>query len=450
MTSGYPGNPSIFPGKVMTFHVSTDAPQLRIELYRQGAELELKARSPWFPGRHSPDLAPWEDWSGSFAAQPFPIPAGTPPGVYIAMFIEGDASGNDLQTQKIDRTIADGREAKALFVVRNPRPGDGAALLCKLSLFTYCAYNEAGDPRGSLYTGPRRKVTLHRPGNGTGGTPFDAHIVDHHDLATPRQTFAHWDEKLVRWLESNGYCVDYTTDLDVHHNDGDFLSAYRLVLSVGHDEYWSEPERDHLESYVEAGGNLAIFSGNTCWWRVTVEDDETAIACDKTVRPGETVAPAHWFPAKPENEITGVSYRDAGGQWHGPRPSGGGFTVRRSHSWVFAGTGLDDDDVFGERLAVVGYECDGAAFILGADGLPTPTGEDGTPLDFTIVATASVAGWEGAEIGALACATMGYHVKGGTVFTAATTDWPRALEQGDPVVERITRNVLERLLRPRI
>jgi hypothetical protein len=41
---------------------------------------------------------------------------------------------------------------------------------------------------------------------------------------------------------------------------------------------------------------------------------------------------------------------------------------------------------------------------------------------------------------------MGVHTPGGTVFTAATTDWPRVLA-GDtsPAVEQITRNVLERL-----
>jgi hypothetical protein len=449
MTTGYPGAPSIFPGETLFFHVSTDAPQVRIELHRQGAKLELKATSPWAPGRRSADLPPWEDWSTSFAAHAVTIPADAPPGVYVAMFIEGDAAGNELQTQQIDRTRADGRDAKALFVVRNPKPGSTAAVLYKLPFFTYCAYNSAGDPTGSLYTGPRRKVTFHRPGNGTGGTPWDAHVVDFYDLASPRQTFAHWDEKFVRWLEESGISVDYATDLDVHRNDGDFLSAYRLVLSVGHDEYWSEDLRAHLESFVAAGGNLALFSGNVCWWRVTVEDDETAIAADKTVRPGETVAPGHWFPGHPENSLTGVSYRNAGGQWNGPRPSGGGFTVRDSQSWVLAGTGLVNGEVFGEKLAVVGYECDGAAFLVGVDGIPQPTGEDGTPLNFVIVATASVAGWEGAEIGALASATMGYHVKGGMVFTAATTDWPRALEQGDPVVAQITRNVLARLLLPR-
>jgi hypothetical protein len=446
MTTGYPSTPSVFPGETLFFHVSTDAPQIRIELYRQGATLALQGSSPWLRGRRSPDLAPWEDWSKAFQAHAFPIPEGFPPGVYIAMFIEGDEHGNELAAPRIDRSRADGRDGKALFVLRNPAPGSGARILYKLPFFTYCAYNATGNPGGGLHTGPRRKVTFHRPGNGTGGTPWGADIVDVYDRSSPRQTFAHWDEKLIRWLEASGQAVDYATDLDVHANDGDFLAAYRLLLSVGHDEYWSAPMRANVESFIARGGNVAFFSGNVCWWRVTVEDGETAISVDKEVHPGHEVAFDHWYRILPENTLTGVSYRNAGGQWNGPRPSGGGYTVRHRASWVFAGTGLADGAVFGEPLAVVGYACDGAAFILGRNGLPRPTGEDGTPVDFVIVATASVAGWEGAAIGALAAATMGYYERGGLVFTAATTDWPRALEQGDPAVERITRNVLERLL----
>jgi hypothetical protein len=38
------------------------------------------------------------------------------------------------------------------------------------------------------------------------------------------------------------------------------------------------------------------------------------------------------------------------------------------------------------------------------------------------------------------------HTDNGTVFTAATTDWARVLTGGArPAVERITRNVLDRL-----
>jgi hypothetical protein len=40
---------------------------------------------------------------------------------------------------------------------------------------------------------------------------------------------------------------------------------------------------------------------------------------------------------------------------------------------------------------------------------------------------------------------MGVYTRGGTVLTVGTTDWAHGLTGKDPVVERITRNVLERL-----
>ena len=51
-------------------------------------------------------------------------------------------------------------------------------------------------------------------------------------------------------------------------------------------------------------------------------------------------------------------------------------------------------------------------------------------------------GWERGRTGA---ATMGIYTRGGTVFTAATTDWSHGLRGNDAVVESITRNVLDRL-----
>src|ERR1700756_5764363 len=55
--------------------------------------------------------------------------------------------------------------------------------------------------------------------------------------------FSHWDSPFISWLESNGYNVDYCTDLDIHQNESGFLQNYNLLLSVGHDEYWSRDMR---------------------------------------------------------------------------------------------------------------------------------------------------------------------------------------------------------------
>ena len=41
---------------------------------------------------------------------------------------------------------------------------------------------------------------------------------------------------------------------------------------------------------------------------------------------------------------------------------------------------------------------------------------------------------------------MGMHEPGGFVFTAGTTDWAWGLNGEDPVIERVTRNLMDRAL----
>ena len=55
------------------------------------------------------------------------------------------------------------------------------------------------------------------------------------------------------------------------------MKGYRLVLSVGHDEYWSVPMRNHLEAFIANGGNVAFFSGNVCYWQVRLENGGQAM-----------------------------------------------------------------------------------------------------------------------------------------------------------------------------
>ena len=49
------------------------------------------------------------------------------------------------------------------------------------------------------------------------------------------------------------------------------------------------------------------------------------------------------------------------------------------------------------------------------------------------------------EKGRLGHGVVGTYTKGGTVVTVGTTDWSHGLRGHDPVVERITRNLLDRL-----
>ena len=73
--------------------------------------------------------------------------------------------------------------------------------------------------------------------------------------------------------------------------------------------------------------------------------------------------------------------------------------------------------------------------------MPRATGRDGTPPSFVVLATADLRHWR--RYGQGGAATMGvFDLGAGTVFTAATVNWGKGLS--DPVVDRITRNVLDR------
>jgi hypothetical protein len=271
--------------------------------------------------------------------------------------------------------------------------------------------------------------------------------------------------------------------------DGDpgILGGYRLAVSAGHDEYWSWGMRDALEAFIAGGGNVAFFSGNAVCWQVRFEDDGATMVCykdryaeDPAFAADHRRATTLWSSqvvGRPENQLTGLSFTRGGYIRMGsavPRGSGG-FTVWRPGHWAFGGTDLRYGDVFGAADAIAAYEADGCEWTLSAeDRLPVPTGRDGTPESLTILATAPARLWSrdelpsryrplapgdlettaralfGDEVHARRLAhnhaVIGCYTRGGTVFSAGTTDWAYGLAGHDPIVERITRNVLDRLL----
>lgn len=450
MIGGYPNQASVAPGERLMLHVSTDAPRFRVRFYRWGDGFVPMRVSPWLEGEHAGPQPADRDWR--WPGYEFVIPPDWPSAVYIAQLQESN-------------TVAPGPRfdaPAALFVVR----GDGrAGLLYKLPLATYHAYNRTGG--SCFYVDPPRspnppgsKVTLQRPGGGIGGDTWGA--VDYYDSTSPRQTFAHWDAPFIRWLIRAGYAPEFCTDIDIHR-DPWLCHRYRLLLQAGHDEYWSEAMRDRVEGFIARGGNAAFFGANVCGWRVHIVDDGTAMVCHQG---GPYGALDRWWSRPgahhPEDSLTGVSYRHGGGWWDGPRQTGG-YVVQRPDHWVFAGTGLRAGEAFGQDTSppLVGYECDGAPL----DGFDAATGRAllsrhaarcGTPADFHPLAVAPLgAGWQEfpareahASTRDLHAATMGVYARNGTVFTAGTTDWAQVLANGgDARVERITRNVIGRLLR---
>jgi hypothetical protein len=341
------------------------------------------------------------------------------------------------------------KQAEAFFVIRPKEPGKNARILLQLSTNTYNAYTNWGGYSLYAYNGKDnvqgRRVSFDRP------------------IASQ---FDRWERHFVVWAENNGYALDYCVNSDLEFRP-ELLKNYKLVLSVGHDEYWSAPMRDNLEKYIGDGGDVAFFSGNTCCWQVRSEEDGRALACwkqsfgdDPFYKSGShkllTSLWSHYLVGRPENTLTGVGFL-----WGGYHRSheqfmdgSGAYTAHRPDHWLLAGTNVRRGDPFGAKLPgykVVGYECDGCELVW-KDGLPFPTHNDGTPNDFEIVATAP-ARWhpddcewyEKWDKGRSGQAVIGTYTRGGTVVTVGSTDWSYGLRGKDPVIARITRNVLDKL-----
>jgi hypothetical protein len=300
-----------------------------------------------------------------------------------------------------------------------------------------------------------------------------------------------WELPFLQWAEREGYGIDVVTNADLEDHP-QLIAGYRLLLSVGHDEYWSGPMRDTVEAFIGRGGNVAFLSGNTAFWQVRLEDrtaqgPATTMVGYKgmfkndpvygTDRQGElTTIWSDVLVERPENLMTGVSFARGGYHRIGKRATNGagGYTVHRADHWLFDGTGLGYGDVLGAASTIVGYECDGCDFTY-RDGLPYPTGADGTPSTFEILGTAPAAHFtrttaarpprpdEPSELEFISSrlfgerghehriehghAVLGTYTSpaGGTVVTTGCTDWAHGLTGRDPQVERITANILDRL-----
>jgi hypothetical protein len=450
----YPRFPTWFPGETLVLHVSTTSPRFRVEFFRQGATLE-RVVSPvpgTFRGVDVPDGPPDMDWG--WPGYAFTIPHDWRTGVYLAVLIEITADGRESIP---DTTTTFGTDAKALFVIRHAGPIAAGTPLYKLSWATFVAYNGTG--YGSLYTeavwsreqpAPGFKVTWRRPGCGTGGLVMPGDSEDFYDTASRRQTFEHWDAPFVRWLEAEGFAPHYCTDWDLHR-DPALLRPYSLLLSTGHDEYWSDSMRAALDAHVARGGNIAFFSGNISGYRIHFTDDDTAFTCAKIIPPTKDPdrwTQDSWIHVNPECRLTGVATAFGGGWWDGKRQTLG-YTVQHAAHWIFGGTGLTEGAVFGddEKFPLIGYEVDGAAFRR-RNGRAIATGEKGTPRNFTILGIAELGdNWVASR--ANAAATMGLYVspQGGIVFQAATTDWP-ILVPRNRHVGLITHNIVDRMRWP--
>ncbi len=317
VAEGYAARQSVAAGETVEVHCSSRVPSVDVEVARLGTERTVVWRSTVDVGDHAvPDDA-WRsgcDWPVAFSVA---TDASWRPGLYEIRLTTGEGEQNSSQ---------------AFVVVRHPGPGRPAHLLV-LSTNTWQAYNQWGGR--CLYSGAdevsfrrpieRGYITRHVDADGYDGrvstttgdddplhARFPEYLAAHeYPLWTASSGWFSWERRFAEWAESIGVELDYAVDADLDQ-DAHLLDDRALLFTVGHNEYWSWAMRDHVDQFVQAGGNWAILSGNTCFWQVRYGADHGSMISHKTGRPRCRPRRRERRAASPHEHVVGPVDRTAG------------------------------------------------------------------------------------------------------------------------------------------
>lgn len=421
---GYASWPSVRPGERLELHVSTTpAARYFVTVHRLG----------WYDGdggrtcaRHPPrgDVVGLAREVPELADGPSVPSAGWP--VTDSILIGDDwCSGQYVARLVLADGPHAGRSAFVPFVVRE-RPGDRAACLVQMPVTTAAAYNHWGGK--SLYASnstdrvPAVKVTFDRP------------IPTWHEANLNARWPFIWDVQLVRFLEREGYDVAYTTDVDTHREPWS-LHGRTLLMTSGHDEYWTAEMRDAFEDAVAVGTNLACMGANTAYWQCRFEDgDRTMVEyrfrdTDPVRDPAsQSIKFRDLVPPRPEALLLGVAYQEGMKRSQDPARS---YTVAApaDDPWLLD-TGLAPGVELPDR---VGYEWDALVPGLEPDGVTVLFHHDDPVLSH-----ADCVRWR--------------HASGALIFAAGTLQLTWALDawahpgHTDPRLQQFMRNALADLL----
>ena len=430
---GYVSKASLPAGDSLDFMVSTNpAGRFKIDLYRLGyyggkGGRHMTTLGP-FNGKTQDDPAVGSERLRECAWTPcatFEIPKDWVSGVYLGKL----------------SLIDDRLQSYVIFIVRDDRKAD---LLFQCSDNTWQAYNrwpgnyalyDDGESSWALKSGT--KVSYDRPYGKY------CQILDN-PLSQGSGEFLLWEFPLAYWMEKEGYDVTYCSNTDVHA-DASTLARVKGFLSVGHDEYWSLEQFNHVKAAVDNGLNAAFFSGNTCCFVSPFDPSSTGQPNRIIERAGRygglsEVEKQKMGPFKihdAPNEATLIGARTTT-----PYNGSGDWIIADDSSWIFKNAGVKNGDSI---PGLIGWEFHGEpADIPGlnivAEGIATNAGDE-------------QAHWT---------ATTYPGPKGNWVFNAATIWWAQGLSVPpghmppishygrphgeDERVQQITRNILDRFI----
>jgi Bacterial Ig-like domain len=430
---GYASATSVNKGSAITFYVTvTPAQNYTIDIYRLGWYQGLGGRfmqriGPLSGTPQAPcpvtDIVTGLVECTWIPSNTFTIPATWTTGVYLALLTNSQNYQNYI-----------------VFVVRDD--SSQSALLYQQSVNTNQAYNNYPDDNAtgkSLYdynsngantvVGSKRaaKVSFDRPYADTGDGGFLAYEV-----------------YFVQWLESSGYDVSYSTDIDTHAS-GAQITHHKAFLSVGHNEYWSKPMRTAVEQARDTRVNLGFFGSDAVYWQVRLEPSTAngvpnrVLVCykdrsfDPVQGPTTTVLWRDPFINLPEQTLVGVMFTAQNLNSYSATPNN--YVVMNSSNWVYAGTGLTDGSAV---PGIVGYEVDRYFSEYSA---PVSVAGTYTLLSHSPVVDVST------NQPSYANSSIYQAPSGAWVFGTGTTDWGWGLARPGFIsasIQQVTKNILNR------
>jgi hypothetical protein len=325
---GYCSKTSLYPGDSIDFHISGRKGDILIDIYRLGYYGGQG-------GRHMTQLGP-------FTVEPQPMPMMTMERLRecrwertVRFDVPRDWTSG-VYVAKMTRQESFGAQQYLVFIVKSRQPADVLFMCADL---TWQAYNkwpgknslyDDGTPE-LWYTGPNVRVGFNRP------YAKYCQVIDAPHTGGSG-SFLLWEFPLAFWLEAQGYNVSYCSNLDLHL-DETILQRHKLLLSVGHDEYWSREMYDNVMKARDDGLNIAFLSGNAVYHEIVMYNSEI------DNRPSRAYARRRMFPD--EQDLMGVrSYGTGYGDW----------TVKQPDHWLFEKTGMQLDE---EIPGLIGWEYHG-------------------------------------------------------------------------------------------
>ena len=85
-------------------------------------------------------------------------------------------------------------------------------------------------------------------------------------------------EAFLRWIHTQPLSdVGYITDMDMDNYQE--IKKASLLIIPGHNEYWTVQARRNFDQFINEGKDALILSGNTMWWQVRYEENNTKLVC---------------------------------------------------------------------------------------------------------------------------------------------------------------------------